>query len=149
MVVDYRNIFTKKIIISTRYNKIFLTFCKSIYLNYFFLSALIISEAININTIDPINAGKIGTPPHTGPQVPNNLLPIAEPTRPATILPMIPPGISLPTIAPAIQPIRPPTMIIIIKLICINSFLFVYFQTHEYYDNQHENTIPQLLYLRK
>ena len=48
-----------------------------------------IKETIKIRIIAPINAGKIGTPPQTGPQVPNNLLPMNEPIKPAMILPKI------------------------------------------------------------
>ena len=42
---------------------------------YYFLSAFKIKETTKITIIAPISAGMIGTPPHTGPQVPNNLLP--------------------------------------------------------------------------
>ncbi len=52
---------------------------------FYFRIAFITIETIKIKTIAPINAGRIGTPPKTGPHVPNSLLPIAEPIKPAII----------------------------------------------------------------
>lgn len=88
-----------------------------------------IRENTNTNTIAPINAGTIANPPITGPQLPNNDEPIQAPIKPAIMLPIIPPGTSLPTTIPAKAPITPPTIkdqikpnIIIPPLVTLNSY---------------------------
>ncbi len=59
-------------------------------------------------TADPMIAGIIAKSATLGPQSPRTAVPSHAPTKPAMILPMIPPGISLPTIRPANHPIIPP-----------------------------------------
>lgn len=75
---------------------------------YFLRSLPTTNDTIATKMIVPINAGKMAMPPKCQPQSPSNQEPSAEPTIPAMILPKIPPGISLPTMPPAIQPIKPP-----------------------------------------
>src|SRR5699024_532116 len=74
---------------------------------------------LNIKTMitDPINAGIIKNPPNSGPHSPSSIEPSHAPIIPAKILPIIPPGTSLPNISPANHPIIPPTINVQIKLI--------------------------------
>ena len=82
---------------------------------------LIAKDTMKIRVTAPTNAGITLNPPITGPnsRFGNNEDPIHEPTKPATILPMMPPGTSLPKKAPAIAPMIPPTIKDHIKLISI------------------------------
>ena len=68
------------------------------------------NDTTNTRMIAPINDGTIAMPPILGPQVPSKACPIADPTRPATTLAMIPIQEPLFVIAPAIAPIIPPTI---------------------------------------
>lgn len=83
------------------------------------------NATINIKIIDPIRAGKIGTPPNIGPHCPKRLLPIVEPIKPAIIFPIMPNGTSFPRIAPASQPINPPTINMIINPMMYSPFLSI------------------------
>lgn len=82
-------------------------------------------ETMAMKIMAPNNAGKIKMSPSSGPHSPKRLPPIQAPTTPATILPIIPPGKSLPKIMPAIQPIIPPTINVIISPIFLYSPLFL------------------------
>lgn len=63
---------------------------------------------MNTMAIAPIKAGTMAKPPTIGPQAPRIACPSQAPMKPAIILPMTPPGMSLPMISPANQPIIPP-----------------------------------------
>lgn len=78
------------------------------------------NETMAIRTMAPINDGMMKNPPTSGPNPWKNMLPNHEPTKPAMILPITPPGMSRPIIKPATQPIRPPT--IIDQIMSINSY---------------------------
>ena len=65
---------------------------------------------INTKMIDPIIAGIIANPPTTGPKLPKKAEPNQEPIKRAIMLPIIPPGTSLPVINLASHPIIPPTI---------------------------------------
>ena len=70
---------------------------------------------MKIKIIAPIKAGIIAYPAMEGPISPKIAVPNQEPTTPAIILPIIPPGTSLPTIMLATQPQSPPTINDIMK----------------------------------
>ena len=65
---------------------------------------------MKIKRIAPINAGIIAYPATVGPISPKIAVPNQEPIIPAIMLPIIPPGTSLPTIKLATQPKIPPTI---------------------------------------
>ena len=68
------------------------------------------SETINTRMMAPTNEGIIAMPARLGPHDPNNAWPREEPTNPAMMLaiqPMEPPRL---VIAPATNPIKPPTI---------------------------------------
>ncbi len=67
-----------------------------------------IKLTISTTTTAPIIAGTIANPATIGPQSPNNNPPNHAPTKPAMMLPMIPPGTSRPVKRPANQPMIPP-----------------------------------------
>ena len=81
-----------------------------------------IKLTMKIKIIAPIKAGTIAYPPITGPKLPNSFVPSQEPTIPAIILPITPPGTSLPVIKLANHPNIPPT---IIKTKSCESLLYI------------------------
>jgi hypothetical protein len=82
-----------------------------------FLNDLMIRLKMKTRTTAPMIAGTIAKFATCGPQFPNINVPSHAPTNPAIIFPITPPGIFLPAIRPAIQPIIPPTIYDQIKLI--------------------------------
>ncbi|SEV99967.1 hypothetical protein SAMN05192557_1143 [Aliicoccus persicus] len=97
------------------------------YALLFPLIAFITNDTIRIKIIAPNRPPTMLMPPISGPISKLSALPIDAPIRPAMILPMIPNGTSLPKIAPANQPIIPPTTNVISQPICKNSPLFLYY----------------------
>lgn len=69
---------------------------------------LMMKLTIKASTIAPMIAGIIAKSAITGPQSPKIRVPNQAPMKPAIILPITPPGISLPAIKLATQPISPP-----------------------------------------
>ena len=82
---------------------------------YFLLNDLNMRLRINTKMIAPMIAGIREKPATSGPQCPSISVPNHEPTSPAIILPIIPPGILRPAMIPPIQPIIPPMISIQIK----------------------------------
>ena len=75
------------------------------------------------STTAPIIAGIIAKSATRGPQLPKTAVPSHAPTKPAMILPIMPPGIFFPTRSPANHPIIPPTINDQMKFIIEHSFL--------------------------
>ena len=89
----------------------------------------------------PSKAGTMKNPPISGPHSPNNIVPSHEPRKPAMIFPIMPPGISLPMIAPAIAPSTPPTIHVQINPIFVSSFKKIYKVMIDYFNYHYYKTI--------
>jgi hypothetical protein len=87
-----------------------------------FLKARRMKLTSKTKTAEPMIAGTIAKPATCGPQSPKIAVPSHAPTNPAMILPIMPPGIFLPTIRPANHPIIPPIINAQMKLIQYTPF---------------------------
>ena len=63
---------------------------------------------INTQITEPNKAGRKNNPFQTGPKGPSKARPRTDPTNPINTFPMMPPGMCLCVIHPAIAPMKPP-----------------------------------------